>query len=302
MMNDFIKKYFYRPQWKLAIRRIDGGEMAEQKGEQCEYSVFEPDAGCWCADPFLCEKDGQMYVFCECYIRKSHKGSIAVAKYKNGIISDLKVVIEQKYHMSYPCVFKIDNCYYMIPETCDNNTIELYRAEKFPDIWVLDTVLGKDLRCLDSTVFCKENEWYVLGYESKGGKSKLLIYQLNMDKRTLQLYAKEEVTNTARPAGNLFHSKDKIIRPSQDGRKKYGGQILMNEVVLWERDNYKERVIDALGCEDIKLNEKYQVDRIHTINRMSGIEVIDFSKDKFDLLRGIKLIGMRLRKWRECLF
>ena len=298
MINHFIKKQFFKPQWKLAIRQIDGNEITPQNGEKWAYSVFEPDVGYWCADPFLFEKDEQIYVFCECYIRKKHKGSIAVIRYKDGVISDPKVVIDQKYHMSYPCVFQYNNCYYMIPETCDNNTIELYKAVEFPDKWVLDTVLKKDIKCLDPTVFCKENQWYVLGYEGKGRRSNLLIFKLNMDMRTLQLYAKVDVDNAARPAGNLFYTKDNIIRPSQDCRKKYGGQILMNEVLLWEKDNYDEKVIDVLGCENIEFKEKYRVDRIHTVNRLRDIEIIDFSQDKFDLLRGIKILGARLRRWR----
>jgi len=54
----------------------------------------------------------------------------------------------------------------------------------------------------------------------------------------------------------------------------------------------------VLGCENIKFKEKYKADRIHTVNRVSGVEVIDFSQDKFDLLRGIKMLWTRIGRWR----
>lgn len=283
----------------MAIRRIDDDETAKKLGVLQEYNVFEPDNKYWCADPFLYTNDNKIYVFCECYVKDKEKGAIAVAEYKDDKICNLKIVLEQKYHLSYPCIFEHNNCLYMIPETCDNNTVELYRATKFPDEWVLDTVLKNDICCVDATVFCKESEFYVVGFENKGKNNKLLIFHLDMDNKTLESFAQINACNTERPAGNVFNIDDKIIRPSQDCRKKYGGQIIMNEIMTFEKDNYHEKVINVLGCENIKIKGKYKVDRIHTINRVQSVEVIDFSHDKIDVLKVLKLIKSKVRKYKQ---
>lgn len=294
MFINLIKRLFLKPEWKLAIREIVGDEASVKFEGQHEYSVFEPGDKYWCADPFLCEYNDNIYIFCECYVKEKNKGVIAVAEYKDGKICNLKTVIEQKYHMSYPCIFKHNNYFYIIPETCGNNSIELYKALKFPDIWVLDTVLKNNIKCVDATVLWKDEQFYVLGYDNKGSFSKLVIFELNMDNKTLKPYAKMNASYTERPAGNLFNINNKLIRPSQDGRKKYGGQILINEVALFEKDNYCEKLIAVFKCENVKFKEKYKADRIHTVNRVRGVEVIDFSQDKFDLLRGIKIIKSRV--------
>lgn len=267
--------------------------------EQHEYNVFEPDDKYWCADPFLFEKDNKIYVFCECFNKEKNKGTIAVAEYKNEKICNLKIVIDQKYHMSYPCVFEHNNCCYMIPETCDNYTIELYRALEFPDSWVLDTVLKKDISCVDATVLLKENIFYFIGYENKGKNSKLMIFNFDMDKKTLEQYAEMDAGNTERPAGNVFNIENKLIRPSQDCTTKYGGQILMNEIVTFEKGNYHEKLVNVFGCENIKFKGEYKADRIHTINRVKGVEVIDFSQDKIDLLRVFKKINLIVGKYKH---
>jgi hypothetical protein len=47
-------------------------------------------------------------------------------------------VLERSYHLSYPFIFRWGSDIFMIPETSDNRTVEVYRAVEFPGKWELE--------------------------------------------------------------------------------------------------------------------------------------------------------------------
>ena len=53
-------------------------------------------------------------------------------EYVAGNWTNPKVVISNKYHMSYPFVFNYEGVCYMIPESAENGSLELYICHKFP--------------------------------------------------------------------------------------------------------------------------------------------------------------------------
>lgn len=277
-MVNFIKRLFYTPNWKIAYKTM----------KDDHYNVFEPDSKYWCADPFIIEAYNKIYIFMECFIKEKNKGSIAIAEYKDNKLINFEIIIENNYHMSYPCVFEYNGSHYMIPETKDNKTLELYKAVDFPYCWVLDTVLLSNIELVDSTVFNANNEFFVISYEMNRKNKHLLIYKLDMNNKTIKLCSKTDADNTKRPAGNIYKFNNKLIRPSQDCRYKYGEKIILNEIISFKEDIYHEEVVGFISGENIKLNSDYKADRVHIANRIKDVEVIDFSKDKFDLFRVIK--------------
>jgi hypothetical protein len=50
----------------------------------------------------------------------------------------------------------------MIPETWQNETIELYRAHQFPTEWELDRVLMSNVRSVDTTIIQAYEGWWML--------------------------------------------------------------------------------------------------------------------------------------------
>ena len=49
-----------------------------------------------------------------------------------GKASEPRMVLERPYHLSYPFVFRWNADVFMLPETGQNNAVELYRAQEFP--------------------------------------------------------------------------------------------------------------------------------------------------------------------------
>ena len=92
--------------------------------------------------------------------------------------------------LTYPCIFQYQGSYFMIPETSANKTIEMYHAEHFPDKWVLDTVLQKGEKWVDTTVRFQEGNPQLFTYRRASREWRLTQYNLDMDDETLDTIAK----------------------------------------------------------------------------------------------------------------
>jgi SAM-dependent methyltransferase len=78
------------------------------------------------ADPFLYQKDGQIYLFFEA---RTEPASIAVCESQDGLTwSDPRICLAPGVHTSFPHVFEVDGSIYMIPENAVDKKVTLYRA------------------------------------------------------------------------------------------------------------------------------------------------------------------------------
>ena len=49
----------------------------------------------------------------------------------------------------------------MIPETCKNKTIDLYKCTEFPDKWEFDRHIMEDISAVDTTLFRYNDKWWL---------------------------------------------------------------------------------------------------------------------------------------------
>src|SRR5215471_15037454 len=85
------------------------------------------------ADPFMIRNDGHWHMFFEVLNRERQRGEIGWATSQDGISwSYQRIVLSEAYHLSYPHVFRWQGDWFMIPETLGANSIQLYRATRFP--------------------------------------------------------------------------------------------------------------------------------------------------------------------------
>ncbi len=88
------------------------------------------------ADPFMIQNEAGYYLFFEVLNDKRNTGEIAYAFSQNGLQWEYrKVILRERFHLSYPYIFMVDGEYYMIPECMGSGGIQLYRATHFPDEW-----------------------------------------------------------------------------------------------------------------------------------------------------------------------
>ncbi|MBQ0111271.1 MAG: hypothetical protein KBS41_05050 [Oscillospiraceae bacterium] len=100
--------------WQIAYRSKSNGSLLSDP--TTPFELFDLPDGQWGADPFLFEQDGQLCLFYELYLEKQKKGVIAVSKWEGNNFSQPETVIEEPFHLSFPCVFKIGESVYMIPK------------------------------------------------------------------------------------------------------------------------------------------------------------------------------------------
>lgn len=263
------------------------GYRDKKDNQKLRYEIVLPPKGQWLADPFLYEFDGRHYLFVEQYFTQKHRAGIGVYEFVDGVPVNNEVVIENKYHMSYPCVFTHKGNHYMIPESSANNSIDLYMAVQFPYGWVHKATLLKGEKYVDSTVYEHDNDLFLLSYKKEGNGWKLVNFKLDIEKeRLVRINEMIFTQNTGRPAGRLF-CDGKLFRPSQDCGLKYGERLIINMVDNFGDDGYLERPETYISVKDIDCATDIQ--RIHTINSDSRYEVVDLFKEKFDLFHAFKV-------------
>ena len=113
------------------------------------------------ADPFVINKNGKDYCFVEDFDLKKSKGVIAVYEIGDDTVENVGLALEENFHLSFPYLFECDSKTYMLPETCDNKDIRLYKSIDFPLKWELSKIIKKDVTAVDSMIFKHENRWWL---------------------------------------------------------------------------------------------------------------------------------------------
>ena len=113
------------------------------------------------ADPFVIDHDDKSYCFVEDYDMKKSKGVISVYEINEEKVSKIGVALEEKFHLSFPYLFKCDSKIYMLPESCCNKDIRIYESVEFPLKWKLARVIASDVSAVDSMIFQQNNLWWL---------------------------------------------------------------------------------------------------------------------------------------------
>jgi len=98
------------------------------------------------ADPFIVTRENQTHIFIEEKMYATGRGRIACLTLDDhGNLQSHQVVLERPYHLSYPFIFEHRGETFMLPETAQNRTLEIYHCARFPDQWELAAVLMNDV-------------------------------------------------------------------------------------------------------------------------------------------------------------
>jgi len=232
------------------------------------------------------EKNGRSYLFFEDYKFSSHKGLISCCEVNSeGSCGEPRVVLERPYHLSYPFLFAWQGEIYMIPETRDNGTIEMYRASDFPYFWVHEAVLMSDVAATDSTLLHHQDKWWLFTagvlYHASPEKT-LCLFFADSPLGPWTPHPKNPIVSDfshARPAGCLYFDNGQLIRPGQDCSNNYGGAVRLHRVDVLSETDYKETQLGIIHPDQIPGSRG-----IHTLNQNAKYRVIDckFLISRFD--------------------
>lgn len=201
------------------------------------------------ADPFMLRVDGTWHMFFEVMRATGRVGAIGHATSPDGLIWRYsRIVLEETFHLSYPCVFEADGEYYLVPESHQAGAIRLYRAERFPYGWSLVTTL-LDGEWVEPTLFRRDGCWWMLAATpARRAMSLHLFGARELTGRWREHPASPLVRDdagAARPAGRVVMFNGALLRFAQDCSRRYGERVRAFEIVELTARSYHEQPVEG---------------------------------------------------------
>jgi hypothetical protein len=197
---------------------------------------------------------------------------------KQGNCREAVPVLSEDHHLSYPFVFEHKNKYYMVPESADKNSIDLYECVEFPTRWKFKMSLMRDVKAVDTTLFFYGGKWWLFTglAENVGAFPEVELFLFYSDDLFTTRWISHPLNPvisgvaSARPAGRLFIKNGKIFRPSQDCSKSYGYGFNINEITCLNEQEYQEKKVAA-----VKPHWDPKLIATHTYTQVGELTVID---------------------------
>jgi len=187
-------------------------------------------------------------------------------------------VIERDYHLSYPFVFEWQDQLYLIPESAENQTIELYRCKEFPFDWEYSHDLMENVLAYDTTLIEHDGIWWLFAnMQQHAGASSwdelCLFYSDSPISTKWFPHPMNPVVSDvryARPAGKVFSKNEKLFRPSQNSSHRYGYGLNICEIIEMSTTSYKEKVIRK-----VLPDWHHSLRCVHTFSQTDDLVMID---------------------------
>lgn len=296
-INKLFDKLFTITEWGVAYSDC-GDDLLKcaSKGVVKHFKRVPNTSRYAFADPLFYSDASYKLLFVEAIDKTTGKGEIGFFDFKNGL-GQYHFLIQEKFHMSFPFVFKSGNDYYMIPETNNANQLRLYKAEKFPFSWRLSKILIDGIKCVDTTpqVDVSGNILNLITYVKGTPYNRLCEYCLDNEFILSKCSEVTDVDNNRRGAGPFLTHNNEYYRVSQTCQKIYGESINLYKV-LNKSNPYAEVYEMTITKESVAIVgiRKENIVKIHTYSRGDGYEFIDYSFKVFDITKPFRKLYHRL--------
>lgn len=276
LLTDKIRDALFETHWDI---RLSQNYTLQNLGSTTEKSTLlqNPNNSFW-ADPFLIEKEGNNYVFFEEYPYKTRKGILSCVKVDSEFnVEKYWTIMEKDYHLSFPFLMREQGELLMIPETCNSESIDLYKCVSFPDKWKFQFSLLQGIKAADSIIEKIDNIYWL--FTCVSNSEELEVFE------DLYLFYADEVEGEwiphpmnpiktdiqcSRPAGALVEYNSEYYRPVQNGAGGYGHAINFYKIRELNTLNYEEEKVEL----DLYPYLKTQTG-IHTYNESNSAQVFD---------------------------
>jgi hypothetical protein len=268
---DKCTDFFSPPQWQVAIQR--GGNRFDPS--KLEW-IAPPKDRYW-ADPFPVTVGDRCFIFVEEYVYAAGKGHLSVIKLdRDGRWDQPVPVVQRDYHLSYPFLFEWRGEFFLVPESSQNRTVQLYRCVSFPWEWEPCELLLEGVNAVDSTFIEVDGRWWMfanVALEGLRNWDELCLFYADRPSGPWTPHRRNPVKSdvrSTRPAGRLFWSDGHLHRPAQDCSKRYGYALSMQRISRLNTREYRELEVGRIlpGWTSNVLG-------IHTWNPMGHLIAVD---------------------------
>lgn len=243
----------------------------------------------WFADPYLLEvTDTKIVVLVEEFCYKIRKGRIAklVVSRPDYVLQDMKIILEQPTHLSFPVIYEKDGQVYVMPENSKGGGINIYRYNAESERLDLVHEVGH-LPLTDATIVkFHSGEEYVFSTKLPNPNgNELEIYPFDGESMKMDVKSLAAVSfpsNIARNAGDAFYIGEQMFRPAQDCNKCYGNGLNIQQINRIG-DKFQFTTVAEFHSDNPNYGLGY-----HTLNMKNGLIVVDGHRLRFP--RMVKLL------------
>ena len=274
-LDKTVSSRFFLDQWMILT--ASGPGMDSLTWSAFRPLIPPPDR--YWADPFVMTRGGLYYIFIEEKIYRNKLGRIAclILDAQGNLLSN-ETVLERPYHLSYPFLFEYETQLYMLPESAQNRSLEVYRCAHFPDRWEPVQTLMRDVYAVDATLLEYGGKWWLFMNmkESEDSSSLDRLFLFYADSPLAANWTPHPLNpvvadiRTARPAGCIFLRQGNLIRPSQDSSLRYGYALNFNRITKLSESEYAEVHTARFAPPD-----RHRIRATHTFNQSGDLTVID---------------------------
>jgi hypothetical protein len=179
------------------------------------------DSTVFLADPFFVKEKDTFYLFFEHKKTKSNADIGLLTSVDGKNYQYRGTVLTQKFHLSYPQVFKYKNDFYMLPESKQANAVLLYKAHRFPFDWKVCDTLIANVQLVDPSLYLSDSLNIMVATDYA---KNMYVYQADSLFGKWQLHQKPIalIGTESRAGGRFFADTKGLILPVQDFSNGYG--------------------------------------------------------------------------------
>jgi hypothetical protein len=279
-----LRDLFCTEKWSYGIIKQPIHELLNEDIKEKDI-IWAPECNsrCYQADVFgFTAQNGHMHLV-EYYDYARRKGIIAYRAFNpdTGRFSALTPLFEQSFHMAYPYVFTYKENVYCIPETADNQTVELYQFNAEKQSMEFVTALIRGIDAVDATLIEFKGMWWMFCTRKQHGTNeKLFVYYSEQLTGPYKPHACNPVKTdirSSRPAGTPFMYNGCLYRPVQDSSVNYGKCTHIMKIEKLDQTSFHEEYVKTIY--PFKYS-RYNAG-LHTISKVGDFILFDSKRYQF---------------------
>lgn len=266
----------YRSAWSVAWRPGPVRSIADLTRPGPYVFIESPPDRFW-ADPFPVRDGDTTWLFVEEFPLAAKRAHLAVMELRrDGAVGPVTTVLARPYHLSYPFVFQWRGAWYMVPETRENRSVDLYRSPRFPFEWIKERTLLRDVPAVDATLHEWAGQWWMFTTIAPFGGTENDDLHIFVAETPLGPWRphpgnpQRSDVRGARSAGRIFEIDGVWYRPTQDCSRRYGSAMTIQRIVTLTEDRFEEEPVAR-----IEPTWAPGLLGTHTINHLDGMTLID---------------------------
>lgn len=252
---------------------------------------------CFLADPFGFWRDGYLYLFVEFYDYRTRRGDIAVYVLDHRLnVIEQRTVLSEPWHLSYPVVFESEGEIWMLPEGYKSGKLTLYRATDFPWQWEKVPEFAFPCAGIDASPFFANGCWWMFYTPPAPREARTSTLMLARADRLFGPWENvseqpiRQDKSGARMGGTPFIDEGKVVLPTQDCSRTYGGALRLLEMPL---SRLSAPLLSTGALLQAPPSATPFADGLHTLSAAGDVTLIDTKR----ILRGsLHRIGVDLQR------